>query len=114
MSVTKSSSKFACCLGLLGLLVLGGPPHAFAKLTPEQKCIDAKAKVAADTVYAATQCFATAVLAQTEPEQACFDKVIAKLQEGFAKAEAKGTCAGTVDDVMNGAGGCINGFGQAV
>src|SRR5262245_33981622 len=91
----QSSSGWSIAIG--GLLVLGTGVGLFARVAPEVKCADAKAKAGAVAVYAQAQCRSKAALAGTVPDAKCLLKAESKLRASFVKADAKGACPGDAD-----------------
>jgi hypothetical protein len=101
-------------IGSVGLLVLSTGVSLFARLPPEVKCADAKAKAAAIAVYAQAKCGAKAVGDGTAVDPKCLLKAESKLRASFAKADSKGACRGSPDAALAAATACATTFGEAI
>jgi hypothetical protein len=114
MAMTNKQSRSGWSIGIGGLLVLGTGVSLFARVPPEVKCADAKAKAAAIAVCAQAQCGAKAVLGGTAVDPECLLKAESKLRASFAKADSKAACPGNADAALAAASACATTFGEAI
>jgi Protein of unknown function (DUF1566) len=114
MPVMNVRFRLASSIGTVGLLLLVSGASVFARVPPEEKCADAKAKASALAVFAEAQCQAKAVAKGTAVDPACLSKAESKLRASFVKADTKGVCAGDADVALSGATACMTAFSGAI
>jgi len=95
------------------LLLAGSALPAGGRVSAEQKCLGRKAKAAALAVFAESRCLAAAILDDTAVDASCLQKAAAKVRAKFAKADAKGPCAGDADAALATARACATAFDGA-
>jgi hypothetical protein len=110
----NQQSRSEWSIGIIVLLLLSAGASLFARVPPDVKCADAKAKAAAFAVYAQAQCRAKAALAGTGVDAKCLLKAESKLRGSYAKADGKGTCPGNADAALSAASACATTFSEAI
>jgi hypothetical protein len=107
-------SRPSWCVGVLGILLLGGGPGSTFAATPSEKCAAGKTKALGVGIDARAQCQAAARQSGDAVDPACVAKGESKVRDQFAKAEKDGACPGDADAAVTVVTSCVASFDETV